>query len=73
MSNPSDYKRVKHHHTCGDIPKSDKIHMREKHERQNGERGGVRGWLRMIYAKTRAVLKRRTEKEIETELEQDND
>lgn len=72
MSSPSDYKRVRHHHYPGDVSKAEKIYMREHHKCSDETRvhaHDVHSWVRMIEAKTRAVLKRRAQQEIVDTLE----
>ena len=62
------YRRVKHHQLPGDIPKGAKIAMRERLEHPIASTKAVRKWVRTVEAKTRAVLKRRLQKELRKEL-----
>lgn len=67
MGKHSDYKRVRHHDMPGDVTKTEKIEMRETGRRFCEYLGidiDCKPWLKMIYAKTRAVLKRRLQRDL---------
>lgn len=73
----SDFKRVKHHHMPGDVSKRTKIAMRENKVRSPLLRSGMypligkpaKAYRKEVNMKTKAVLKERTKKEIQRQLE----
>lgn len=70
----SDFKKIKHHQSPGDIPKHDKIRMRESKLpffifawQLMGEKA-IRAFRNSLRIRERAVLKERTRKEINRQL-----
>jgi len=71
MARPSEFKRIKHRQMPGDICKAEKIYLREKKDwpsRGVNSRKRAKSFCKMIFEKTRAVLKRRGRREVQAEV-----